>query len=426
MSLSHFDVRVNRPGRIAAFVAGVLTGVLFGSPPSRAEGPEGAASPPAREIAFDGALGFGRFARGGAGGPVITVTTLEDYYAQAPPIAGSLRWAIEQHSGPRTIVFENGGVIALTRPLSLFGDPDTCVTIDGRTPDGLGVTITRFEFGIFDTHDIIVRYMRFRSSEDGEQSHGMRSLNILGETQSPTHDVIIDHCSIQRSDDDDLDVWDNAYRITIQWCFVGDGRSPHGSKAGLFGGAASPASDEYLTLCYNLFSNAYHRVPRIGAPGRVDFYNNAVAFTVLYMMILTSDRPEAGSPRINILNNTFEYQSNYPWSPPFPSDPIVAGADQLPTPEAIYIEGNYFYGFPPDQWDLTGDITDPDQGGHANLPSNLRRASAWPTDAVPENAQTARARILAEGGCRVKGELDRIDQQILTNIEAGHAKIPPF
>lgn len=63
-----------------------------------------------RQLAFPGAEGYGRFARGGRGGTVVKVTSLEDYNpATEDPLNGTLRWALTAITGPRAVVFDVGG-----------------------------------------------------------------------------------------------------------------------------------------------------------------------------------------------------------------------------------------------------------------------------------------------------------------------------
>jgi hypothetical protein len=132
-----------------------------------------------RHLAFPGAEGYGRFARGGRGGRVIEVTNLED---SGP---GSLRAAVEAE-GPRTVVFRVGGTIQLKDKLVIR---NPYLTIAGQTAPGDGICVRGATFGNLGTHDTIIRYVRVRvGDESGKTYDGMGFA-------SSDH-CIIDHCSI--------------------------------------------------------------------------------------------------------------------------------------------------------------------------------------------------------------------------------------
>src|ERR1044072_5821320 len=63
-----------------------------------------------KALAFPGAEGGGAYTVGGRGGKVFLVTNLDD---DGP---GSFRDAVEAE-GPRTVMFQVGGLITLTKPL---------------------------------------------------------------------------------------------------------------------------------------------------------------------------------------------------------------------------------------------------------------------------------------------------------------------
>ncbi len=63
-----------------------------------------------RILAFPGADGYGRYARGGRNGAVAKVTNLKDYDPSSEDvIEGSFRWAVSALTGPRTVIFDVGG-----------------------------------------------------------------------------------------------------------------------------------------------------------------------------------------------------------------------------------------------------------------------------------------------------------------------------
>jgi hypothetical protein len=91
-----------------------LSGLLACSAPAQA--PDG-------HLAFPTAAGFGATAVGGRGGKVLAVTNLND---RGP---GSLRAALTA-SGPRTVVFRQGGTIRLGTPIEVT---EPYLTIAGQT-----------------------------------------------------------------------------------------------------------------------------------------------------------------------------------------------------------------------------------------------------------------------------------------------------
>src|SRR4051812_14826570 len=101
--------------------------------------------------AFHGAEGFGAGTRGGAGGQVLSVTSLED--DPAAPQPGTLRWAIGQ-AGPRIVRFAVAGNIRLKAQLVVR---EPLLTLDGSDAPGDGVCLCDHSLGLFQTHDVVVR-----------------------------------------------------------------------------------------------------------------------------------------------------------------------------------------------------------------------------------------------------------------------------
>ncbi|MFO1475411.1 MAG: Ig-like domain-containing protein [Verrucomicrobiota bacterium] len=142
-----------------------------------------------RHLAFPGAEGYGRFARGGRGGVVLEVTNLLDYDSTLGEavIPGSYRAAIEA-TGPRTIVFRVSGLIRLKRPCTLNADNGT-VTIAGQTAPGDGICLANWRAGVTSCSDVIIRYLRCRLGDASQQA-------MDGMGLGNANHAIMDHCSI--------------------------------------------------------------------------------------------------------------------------------------------------------------------------------------------------------------------------------------
>ena len=164
------------------------------------------------DYAFDGAYGAGAYSKGGRGGMIYHITTLED--SNKP---GTLRHALTQKE-PRTIVFDVAGIIDLKSPLIVNNG---YVTVAGQTAPGDGICI-KGDSVIFKCNHVILRYLRFRFGTKLKQA----SLIIKNQ-----NNIIIDHCSFSWGYPSNLDFYDNA-DSTIQWSIIGESLGAYGARIG--------------------------------------------------------------------------------------------------------------------------------------------------------------------------------------------------
>lgn len=162
-----------------------------------------------RHLAFPGAEGYGRFARGGRGGRVIEVTNLLDYDTAAgdAPIAGSYRAAIEA-TGPRTVVFRVSGVIRLKKPCTIAA-ANSEITIAGQTAPGEGICLANYSAGIAGARDVVMRFMRDRVGEAARAA-----MDGIGMGVGTDHSIV-DHCTISWTIDEGTSSRDGR-NITFQ------------------------------------------------------------------------------------------------------------------------------------------------------------------------------------------------------------------
>lgn len=166
-----------------------------------------------RRLAFPGAEGYGRFAIGGRGGTVYHVTSLAD---DGTP--GTLRYGIEQIHGPRTIVFDVGGIIALQSRLVVS---DKYVTIAGQTAPGRGIMLRNKAFGM--QSDGITRFLRLHlgGADDWNESMGGNPNTSDGMGMTGNDHSIMDHCSIAWTLDEGFSSR-NAKTMTLQRTMISE------------------------------------------------------------------------------------------------------------------------------------------------------------------------------------------------------------
>lgn len=248
--------------------------------------------------AFPGAEGGGAYSLGGRGGKVIVVTSLED---SGP---GTFREACET-GGARIVVFNVSGIIRIKTPVIIRAP---YITIAGQTAPGDGVCIAG-ETIWANTHDVVVRHMRFRR---GETYVGRRDDSFGG---NPVGNIMIDHCSTSWGLDENISFYRHMFNpqdgskdlklptvnVTIQNTISSQALDTYNHSFG------STLGGENCTFMRNLWANNAGRNPSIGWNGVFNFVNNVIYnwvhrsvdggdYTALYNMINNYYKPGPLTP----------------------------------------------------------------------------------------------------------------------------------
>lgn len=399
--------------------------------------------------AFPGAEGGGMYSFGGRGGKIMVVTSLED---DGP---GTLREACEA-GGARIIVFNVAGEIRLKRPIHLVAP---YVTIAGQTAPGQGVVVTGETLEV-DTHDVVIRYMRFRrGAMDVAHRDDACGGNGIG-------NIIYDHCSASWGLDEVMSMYRHVYargngssglklptvNITIQDCIFGEGLDLYNHAFG----ATIGGHNSLFTR--NLFANNISRNPSIGMNGDFNFVNN-----VLYNWWNRSIDGGDNTSRYNIINNYLKpglitgfdqtqvvdkYKKNYLKNQRKygfgNSEQAAANLGQTKAPSICYrilkpehgrakdkallwgkayVEGNVVEGFPTvtaDNW--AGGVQPADLEGEAAIREALRVEQPFEYFA-PEKIMTAEETydyVLTHVGA-TKPCRDAVDERIIQSVITGTA-----
>ncbi len=227
--------------------------------------------------AFPGALGHGRFAVGGRGGKVLVVDSLDDNFNNPAP--GTFRWAVSQ-KGPRTVVFRTGGTVELENFVRIT---EPYLTIAGQTAPGDGINFKNAPIEI-QTHDVIVRNIRIRPSNDmriGPTAERRDALQIFHEA----HDVIVDQSSFSWSMDELLhisgpiaiagDSKGSPTRVTIQRVIAGEALNDAGHPDGVHSKAMllSGGHVKKVSFIQSVLANNIDRNPRLIWGADIEFIN---------------------------------------------------------------------------------------------------------------------------------------------------------
>lgn len=263
--------------------------------------------PQAKIPSFPGAEGGGEYSFGGRGGKVITVTNLND---RGP---GSFREACET-GGARIVVFNVSGIIRIKTPIIVRAP---YITIAGQTAPGDGVCIAGESFWV-NTHDVVVRHMRFRR---GETNVGRRDDSFGG---NPVGNIMIDHCSCSWGLDENISFYRHMFspgtgykdlklptvNVTIQNTISAQALDTYNHAFG------STLGGENCSFMRNLWASNAGRNPSIGWNGVFNFVNNVIYnwvhrsvdggdYTALYNIVNNYYKPGPLTPKDSPVGHRF-------------------------------------------------------------------------------------------------------------------------
>jgi len=359
--------------------------------------------------AFPGAEGFGAYARGGRGGDVYTVTSLED---SGP---GSLRYGISSANGPRTIVFAVSGIISLKSTLEVDHD---YITIAGQTAPGDGICLKDAAL-VIDADHVVVRYIRARlGSESGKESD---AISISG-----GHNVIMDHCSASWSVDECFSCSTGEKgkidNVTVQWSIISEAlnKSVHSKGSHGYGALIRGCYGAKYTYHHNLFAHNYSRNPR---PGNYDINNirkdpEGLLFDFRNNVIYNWGGPQPGYDSDKESMCRFNYVGNY-IRPGVNSNATGIAYSAGCTNFKAYFSGNSYNGnIPSDQYAL---VRFGNQWSQAQKEA-FKQTSPFPAGTVTtENAGNAYNSVLAKAGASLAR--DAVDSRVVDEVMKGKGAI---
>lgn len=374
--------------------------------------------PQASIPAFPGAEGGGMYSFGGRGGQVITVTNLND---RGP---GSFREACET-GGARIIVFNVSGIIRLESPIIVRAP---YVTIAGQTAPGDGVCIAGESFWV-DTHDVVIRHMRFRRGE----THVWHRDDSFG--GNPVGNIMIDHCSCTWGLDENISFYRHMYdpsegqyeapmqklptvNVTIQNTISAKALDNYNHAFG------STLGGENCSFMRNLWASNGGRNPSVGWNGVFNFVNN-VLFNWVHRTVDGGDH----TAMFNMINNYYKPGPATPKTSPVGHRILKpeSGRSKLNYKQygRVYADGNVVEGFPEvtaDNWNGGIQIeSQPDTEGYTDMMRSVR-----PFEMPYIRLMTAPAAyeyVLDNVGATIPCR-DAVDEIIVNEVRTGEIYIP--
>lgn len=336
-----------------------------------------------RHLAFPGAEGYGRFARGGRGGVVIEVTNTND---SGP---GSLRDALTGNYGPRTVVFTVSGLITLQSVLTMDNN-NPCITVAGQTAPGKGICVKNYVFGMSGARDVIFRFLRIRVGKDTgltQNASGMAGVDHC----------IMDHCSISWGIDEEISSR-SANNFTLQRTFISEALNIAGHQnypPGTEHGYAASVGGNIGSLHHNLLAHNEGRNWSLAGgldgngyfTGSLDIFNN-----VVYNW--GSRATDGGAQEVNFVNNYYK--------PGAGTDfyyALNAQYDNFPGTQQYFFSGNVMPGHFQTGNETAGREATAGTGSVPTSYSPWVASAFFPSYATIDEVTNAYKKVLSDVGC---------------------------
>jgi len=367
--------------------------------------------------AFPGAEGGGMYSFGGRGGKVIVVSSLKD---SGP---GTFREACET-GGARIIVFNVAGIIRLITPVIIRAP---YITIAGQTAPGDGVCIAGETVWI-NTHDVIIRHMRFRR---GETYVGRRDDALGG---NPVGNIMIDHVSASWGLDENMSIYRHMYddgtgknpsklptvNVTIQNSIFAEALDTYNHSFG------STLGGENCTFTRNLWANNTGRNPSIGWNGVFNLTNNVI-YNWMHRTVDGGDY----TALYNIINNYYKPGPVTPKDKPAGHRILKPETGRSQLGRLVfgraYVHGNFMEGYPEitqDNWAGGVQIEDkPDAGDYID---NIRWYKPFPMAPVTlVSAEEAYETVLKNAGATLPIR-DPVDERIIKQVRTNEVDLSQY
>jgi pectate lyase len=352
--------------------------------------------------AFPGAEGFGKLAKGGRGGEVCHVTNLND---SGP---GSFRHCIDTMTGPRTIVFDVGGTIILKRPLVIRNK--AYLTIAGQTAPGKGITLRDQPLCIYDSHDVVVRFLRVRLGDENKKKGDAPDVM----TVNGNHNIILDHLSLSWGIDGNSDYRGNS-NMSLQWLIYSEALNNSLHPKGAHAMCTSIRDCKgNASVHHNIYATSRNRHPTLGSgTGRIasnvllDFRNN--------LIYNWSGPTNLGGLKLNVVNNYYRPGPMTDITKP----PLLMKDSNLDNAQG-YMAGNVFEGMEAFTRDNYAAVRYTNTGNYASTTRErwaVRKEFPTAEFSIPtQTAQDAYEACLRYSGCSLVR--DTVDERLINWIRA--------